>query len=79
MYCDNSIHPNDLIANILKVIEKENGPNTEIEIHQEKAFQTDSERKLFYKNHNRSDEAEHIYFNHQTVPTVYSPPNYENF
>ena len=55
MYCANNIHSNGFIENVLKVIEKENGSKTEIAIHQEAAFQTDFERKIFYKNNNRSD------------------------
>ena len=43
----------DIIENVLKLIEKENGSNIEISINQEAAFQTKSERKIFYKNYNR--------------------------
>ena len=74
MYCANNIQLNYLIANVLKVMEKEYGSNIEMAIHQESAFQTDSKRKLFNKNHNISDETERIYLNHQQLSTTHPPP-----
>ena len=78
MYCSNNIQFNDLIENLLKIMEKENGPKKEIPIHQKAAFQTDYERKLFYKNLNRSDEREHISLHPRKVITIYSPPKFGN-
>ena len=78
MYCANNIQSNVIITNELKVIEKENGPKIEKSIHQEAAFETESER--FKKNNTRSDETERISLNHQKVPAIYSPPpNYSIF
>ena len=53
IYYANNIQSKDIIENVLKLIEKENGSNIEISINQEAAFQTKSERKIFYKNYNR--------------------------
>ena len=78
MYCANNIHSNDFIENVLKVIEKENGSKIEILINQEDVFHTDSERKIFYNNHNRSDETESINLNHWKLPTIYSPLKLRN-
>ena len=78
MYCANNIQSANLISNFIEVIEKEKGFKIEISVHQEADFQMDPERKLFYKNYNRSDEEEHISLNHRKVPTIYCASKYRN-
>ena len=74
----NNIQMVNLITNTLEVIEKENVYNLEIDVQSEAAFQTEIERKLFYKNHKRHDEEECSSLNHRKVPTIYCAPKYHN-
>ena len=48
-YSSQTIQENDLIENILKVIQEENGQNIEVAVHAEAAFQKYLERKSFIK------------------------------
>ena len=56
MYCANNTQKVYLISNILEVVEKENGHKIEIVVHLELVFQTDPERKIFYRNYNKNYE-----------------------
>ena len=74
----NNILASDLIYNVLAVAEKENKRKIEVAVKQEAAFQTDSERKLFYITYNKNNESERTSLNNRKVPNIYCPPKYRN-
>ena len=49
MYRTHSLQVKDIIHNVIKIIEKEQGQEMEITIQSEAAFQTDKESRILYK------------------------------
>ena len=50
MYSDHTLQAEELVKNILKIIEQDNGHNIEIKIQSETYFHTEEERNISYKN-----------------------------
>ena len=70
MYCANNIQLNDLIG--VKCIKDRNSDSLRGRISNR------LREKLFYRNHNRSDETERIFLNNWKAPTIYCPPKFPN-
>ena len=68
----------DLIKDVINVIEQENGQKIGTYIYPKAAPQSETERKLLYKNINKYDEDELSSHNHRKVTTIYCYPRFFN-
>ena len=59
-----------LVKNILKVLEKENGNRIKTAIQSEAGFQAEKYRNVFYKKYNKHDKGQKIANIYRKVPTV---------
>ena len=74
MYIAHNIQVQDIIRNVLKTIEQKNVHKVDIAIASEATFQTEADRKLFYKNFNKHDKDQCTSHNHMKVTTIYCGP-----
>ena len=78
MYIVHSLLVKDLVHNVIKIIEKEQGQEIKIAIQSEAVFQTDEERRIFYKSFNRNKKSQRLSHGQRKVPTIYTYPLFRN-
>ena len=78
MYITHSLQVKDLVQNVIKIIEKEQGRKIEIAFQSEASFQIDEERRILYENFNRNEEFKRFSNGRRKVSTIYTYPCFRN-
>ena len=74
----NTLHIQELVQNVIRFINQEQGKDTEFAIRSEADFQAEDERGSFYKNFYRNEKMQRIYLGHKKMPMIYSDPIFRN-
>ena len=78
MYSAHMLQVHQIIKNLVRSIERDNGGTIETAINSKVAFQNEDYRRAFYKTYKRDYETQRISHNHRKVPNIYCAPKYRN-